>query len=127
MGYWQRFGIDCVRKTHDQFEPWSDDHHNTWCRISIHIVYVREVMSFQFWHHKFCRSHSGETVNQNSLFFPVLYQKRLKKEKRTRRRVQEQLEAEVKKRAQYEEALRSNSAETLRLLNGNSQAIYGTL
>ncbi|GFS40643.1 hypothetical protein TNIN_183101 [Trichonephila inaurata madagascariensis] len=47
----------------------------------------------------------------------ILYQKRLKKEKRTRRRVQEQLEAEVKKRAQYEEALRSNSAETLRLLN----------
>lgn len=52
-------------------------------------------------------------------FFPsVIYQKRLKKEKRTRRRVQEQLEAEVKKRAQYEEALRNNSAETLRLLNG---------
>lgn len=50
--------------------------------------------------------------------FPVIYQKRLKKEKRTRRRVQEQLEAEVKKRAQYEEALRNNSAETLRLLNG---------
>ncbi|GIY34371.1 hypothetical protein CEXT_107421 [Caerostris extrusa] len=54
---------------------------------------------------------------EDSFCFSVLYQKRLKKEKRSRRRFQEQLEAEVKKRAQYEEALRTTSADTIRLLN----------
>lgn len=53
-----------------------------------------------------------------SFFMLVLYQKRMKKEKRSRRRFQEQLEQEVKKRAQYEEALRTTSADTIRLLNG---------
>ena len=48
----------------------------------------------------------------------VLYQKRLKKERRARRKMADQLDLEVKRRGQYEEALKSTSAETLRMING---------
>ncbi|XP_076320985.1 dachshund homolog 1-like isoform X4 [Tachypleus tridentatus] len=47
----------------------------------------------------------------------IIYQKRLRREKRSRRKVQVQLEVEARKRTHYEDALRSSSAETLRLLN----------
>uniref|UniRef100_T1JHH8 Uncharacterized protein n=1 Tax=Strigamia maritima TaxID=126957 RepID=T1JHH8_STRMM len=47
----------------------------------------------------------------------LLYQKRLKKERKGRRRLQEQLEQEMKRRLQYEEALKSTSSDTLRILN----------
>lgn len=53
-------------------------------------------------------------------FFIVLYQKRLKKERKARRRLQEQLELEMKRRSQLEEAIKTsnNPAEALRLING---------
>ncbi|KAG1714500.1 hypothetical protein GQR58_001328 [Nymphon striatum] len=56
----------------------------------------------------------------------ILYQKRIKKEKRTKRRLQEELEIEKKRRAQYEEALRSTSADTLRLMNAVFQTILSS-
>jgi hypothetical protein len=50
----------------------------------------------------------------------VLYQKRLKKERKARRRLQDQLELEMKRRSQLEEALKASgaSADALRMLNG---------
>lgn len=50
----------------------------------------------------------------------VLYQKRLKKERKARRRLQDQLELEMKRRQQLEEALKNSGAppEALRILNG---------
>ncbi len=54
------------------------------------------------------------------LFVAVLYQKRFKKEKDTRRRLQDQLDQELKRRSKLEEAIKTNSsnADVLRLLNG---------
>ncbi|RZF48201.1 hypothetical protein LSTR_LSTR006168 [Laodelphax striatellus] len=50
---------------------------------------------------------------------PLLYQKRLKKERKARRRLQDQLELEMKRRAQLEEALKASGAppEALRILS----------
>ena len=50
----------------------------------------------------------------------VIYQKRLKKERKARRRLQDQLELEMKRRSQLEEALKASGASTdaLRMLNG---------
>jgi hypothetical protein len=52
----------------------------------------------------------------------VIYQKRLKKERKARRRLQDQLELEMKRRSQLEEALKASgaSADALRMLNGKS-------
>jgi len=52
----------------------------------------------------------------------VIYQKRLKKERKARRRLQDQLELEMKRRSQLEEALKASgaSADALRMLNGES-------
>lgn len=52
--------------------------------------------------------------------FPGSYQKRYKKEKRISIRLREQLDAEIKKRMQLEEALKSTgiSSEALRLITG---------
>ncbi|XP_022256466.1 dachshund homolog 1-like [Limulus polyphemus] len=47
----------------------------------------------------------------------VIYQKKLRRERRFRRRAQEQLDAEIKKRSDYEGNLHISSNETLRLLN----------
>lgn len=44
--------------------------------------------------------------------FPVAYQKRLKKERRARRRLQDQLDLEVKRRTQLEDALKATGATT---------------
>ena len=52
--------------------------------------------------------------------------KRLKKEKRYRRRVQEQLEQETKRREQMEEALRVTSAETLKRITESLAAAAKT-
>jgi hypothetical protein len=56
------------------------------------------------------------------VLFPVIYQKRLKKERKARRRLQDQLELEMKRRSQLEEALKASgaSADALRMLNGES-------
>lgn len=49
----------------------------------------------------------------------MLYQKRFKKEKENRRRLQEQLDQEMKRKNQLEEAIKTSSnSEVLRLLNG---------
>lgn len=52
----------------------------------------------------------------------VIYQKRLKKERKARRRLQDQLELEMKRRSQLEEALKASgaSSDALRMLNGES-------
>jgi hypothetical protein len=61
----------------------------------------------------------------------VLYQKRLKKERKARRRLQDQLELEMKRRQQLEEALKNSGAppEALRILNGkkplSNTRVYG--
>jgi hypothetical protein len=53
------------------------------------------------------------------VFVSVLYQKRLKKERKARRRLQDQLELEMKRRSQYEDALKNSAAgDALRLING---------
>lgn len=50
---------------------------------------------------------------------PAMMQKRLRREKRARRRLQEQLETELKRRAQLEDALKATGAvEQLRIING---------
>lgn len=58
--------------------------------------------------------------NISFLLVTVLYQKRLKKERKARRRLQDQLELEMKRRSQLEEALKASgaSADALRMLNG---------
>lgn len=51
----------------------------------------------------------------------VLYQKRYKRERRVRARLQQQMENELKKRSQIEEILKASGApaEALRILAGN--------
>lgn len=53
--------------------------------------------------------------------FAVLYQKRYKRERRLRARLQQQMENEFKKRSQIEEILKASGApaEALRILAGN--------
>lgn len=53
----------------------------------------------------------------------VMYQKRLKKERRARKRLQEQLELEIKRRTQLEEALKATgaSSEQVRAITGKYQ------
>ena len=55
------------------------------------------------------------------LIFAVLYQKRYKRERRLRCKLQEQIETEYKKRNQVEEILKASGAppEALRILAGN--------
>lgn len=55
------------------------------------------------------------------LIFTVLYQKRYKRERRLRARLQQQMENEFKKRSQIEEILKASGApaEALRILAGN--------
>lgn len=53
-------------------------------------------------------------------FITVLYQKRFKKERKLRARIQQKLDAETKRRNQIEDALKASGApaEALRLLSG---------
>lgn len=53
-------------------------------------------------------------------FFSVLYQKRFKKERKLRVRIQQKLDAESKRRNQIEDALKASGApsEALRILSG---------
>lgn len=53
----------------------------------------------------------------------VMYQKRLKKERKQRQQVQEQLEMELKRRQKIEEALKQSGApnEILRIVTGKSR------
>lgn len=55
-----------------------------------------------------------------SLSVAVVYQKRLKKERRVRKRLQEQLDLEIKRRTQLEEALKATgaSSEQVRAITG---------
>ena len=48
----------------------------------------------------------------------MLYQKRLKKERRARRRLTDQLDKESKRRTQFEEALKAASSEAFRTVSG---------
>lgn len=62
---------------------------------------------------------SPKTNFNLEIFFSALVQKRLRREKRTRRRLQEQLETEAKRRAQLEDALKATGAvDQLRIING---------
>ncbi|EFN63330.1 hypothetical protein EAG_15457, partial [Camponotus floridanus] len=56
--------------------------------------------------------------------FTVVYQKRLKKERRARKRLQEQLDLEIKRRTQLEEALKATgaSSEQVRAITENVTA-----
>lgn len=51
----------------------------------------------------------------------MMYQKRLKKERKQRQHIQEQLEMELKRRQKIEEALKQSGApqEILRIVTGN--------
>lgn len=63
----------------------------------------------------------GIVINFLFLFpITVLYQKRFKKERKVRVRLQQQLESELKRRSQIEDALKASGApaETLRLISG---------
>lgn len=53
----------------------------------------------------------------------MVYQKRLKKERRARKRLQEQLDLEIKRRTQLEEALKATgaSSEQVRAITGTYQ------
>lgn len=55
-----------------------------------------------------------------AVWFTVVYQKRFKKERKARIRMQQQLDAEMKRRNQIEDALKASGApaETIRLLSG---------
>lgn len=55
-----------------------------------------------------------------SAYSPAIYQKRFKKERKARLRIQHQLDAEMKRRNQIEDVLKASGApaETLRLLTG---------
>lgn len=64
----------------------------------------------------------------------MVYQKRFKKERKTRVKIQQQLENELKKRNQMEDALKASGApaEALRLLSGiflksYTQSVYFNL
>lgn len=58
------------------------------------------------------------------MFVSVLIQKRLRREKRIRRRLQDQLDLESKRRSHLEEALRAaGAADQISLINGES--IFG--
>lgn len=54
------------------------------------------------------------------VFFAVVYQKRFKKERKTRIKLQQQLDNEQKKRGHMEDALKASGApaEALRILTG---------
>lgn len=54
----------------------------------------------------------------------VVYQKRLKKERRARKRLQEQLDLEIKRRTQLEEALKATgaSSEQVRAITGTCES-----
>lgn len=56
----------------------------------------------------------------NTFFLTVMYQKRLKKERKQRQMIQEQLELELKRRQKVEEALKQSGApsEILRIVTG---------
>lgn len=56
-------------------------------------------------------------------FFLAIIQKRLKKEKKAKRKLQEALEFETKRREQAEQTLKqAASTDSLRVLNGKKQA-----
>lgn len=58
-------------------------------------------------------------VKWSFCFVAGLMQKRFRREKRARRRLQEQLELEVKRRVQMEDALRAaGAADQIRIING---------
>lgn len=74
--------------------------------------------------------------NKSSCFFFVyrsiciaLFQKRFKRERKARMRMQQKLDAEIKRRNQIEDALKSSGAgaETMRLLSGKSIKKFLTL
>lgn len=56
----------------------------------------------------------------------MLYQKRFKKERKLRVRIQQKLDAETKRRNQIEDALKASGApaEALRLLSGKHNYLY---
>lgn len=57
--------------------------------------------------------------------FPAIVQKRLKKEKKAKRKLQEALEFETKRREQAEQTLKqAASADSLRVLNGESMHVF---
>lgn len=60
------------------------------------------------------------------ILFTVIYQKRLKKERRARKRLQEQLDLEIKRRTQLEEALKATgaSSEQVRAITGKYEQAY---
>lgn len=65
-------------------------------------------------------------TNVDFLVVTVLYQKRLKKERRARRRLTDQLDKESKRRTQFEEALKAASSETFRAISGELTLTFGT-
>lgn len=76
---------------------------------------------------------SNYLTNQVLLLFmiivTVLYQKRFKRERKLRSKMQEQIESELKKRNQIEEILKASGApqEALRILAGKSADILNFL
>lgn len=86
------------------------------CSVSRGSYYVSTVAKFQIhiWLHWFS-------------FFLAIIQKRLKKEKKAKRKLQEALEFETKRREQAEQTLKqAASTDTLRVLNGR-KSIFASL
>lgn len=65
-------------------------------------------------------------INESISVVAVLYQKRLKKERRARQRAQDQLDSEMKRRSKIEEALKASGApaEVLRIVTGDILGTY---
>lgn len=67
-------------------------------------------------------------MKQNYLLFSVSYQKRFKKERRTRKQIQDQLDLEIKRRTQLEDALKATgaTADQIRAITGkyNKQKFF---
>lgn len=69
------------------------------------------------------KSKSTNNLNNNhAMFVLVMYQKRLKKERKQRQQIQDQLDAELKRRQKIEEALKQSGApqEILRIVTGKT-------
>lgn len=70
-------------------------------------------------------SYYNETKFLSCSLFAVLYQKRLKREKRLRSRYQYRLDTELRRYAQLENAIKSGApAEALRLITGSLSSSY---
>ena len=71
-----------------------------------------------------CRSTGNKNgINFSVFLITVVFEKRLKKERRSRKQLQDQLDLEIKKRTQLEDALKATGAtsDQVRAITGNKK------